>query len=588
MKKLSFLLILISSLSLFAQRKDDDVLKMSNIKATQTLSMIDYFYVDSANLEKITNKGIIAMLKELDPHSVFIDKEEVAKMNEPLVGNFDGIGVSFQFMNDTIHVVEVISGGPSEKVGILAGDKIIKVDSLAATGDTIKNDWVFKHLRGKKGTKVEVSVIRGNNKKPIVFKITRDKIPLNSIDTWFMIDKEIGYIKLDRFAQKSNDELVNALNELKKEGMVDLILDLRSNGGGYLKTAFEICDQFLSGNKLIVYTQGLKSAREELKAEKRGIFETGRLVIMVDEFSASASEILSGAVQDWDRGVIVGRRTFGKGLVQRPFDLYDKSQIRLTTSRYYTPSGRCIQKPYEDGVEEYQQDYNKRLSHGELTNADSIHFADSLRYYTAGNRVVYGGGGIMPDIFVPIDTSRASDYLINLRSKGLFNNYSLKWVEEHREDFLKKAPTYKDFSKEYEKLNLLKDFEKYAEQEGVKRTEVKKEWVNKIILDYLQKETSDSLSESYDSYVDYAKMLTSEDKLLKEVISKAEQEDEKAKQINKDSEKYIASTLKALIARNLYGVKYYYMTVFENDKELKEAIDVLKDKKRYKEILKNK
>ena len=475
MKKLSFLLILISSLSLFAQRKDDDLLKMSNIKATQTLSMIDYFYVDSANLEKITNKGIVAMLKELDPHSVFIDKEEVAKMNEPLVGNFDGIGVSFQFMNDTIHVVEVISGGPSEKVGILAGDKIIKVDSLAATGDTIKNDWVFKHLRGKKGTKVEVSVIRGNNKKPIVFKITRDKIPLNSIDTWFMIDKEIGYIKLDRFAQQSNDELVNALNELKKEGMVDLILDLRSNGGGYLKTAFEICDQFLSGNKLIVYTQGLKSAREELKAEKRGIFETGRLVIMVDEFSASASEILSGAVQDWDRGVIVGRRTFGKGLVQRPFDLYDKSQIRLTTSRYYTPSGRCIQKPYEDGVEEYQQDYNKRLSHGELTNADSIHFADSLRYYTAGNRVVYGGGGIMPDIFVPIDTSRASDYLINLRSKGLFNNYSLKWVEEHREEFLKKAPTYKDFSKEYEKLNLLKDFEKYAEQEGVKRTEVKKE-----------------------------------------------------------------------------------------------------------------
>lgn len=588
MKKLSFLLILISSLSLFAQRKDDDLLKMSNIKATQTLSMIDYFYVDSANLEKITNKGIVAMLKELDPHSVFIDKEEVAKMNEPLVGNFDGIGVSFQFMNDTIHVVEVISGGPSEKVGILAGDKIIKVDSLAATGDTIKNDWVFKHLRGKKGTKVEVSVIRGNNKKPIVFKITRDKIPLNSIDTWFMIDKEIGYIKLDRFAQQSNDELVNALNELKKEGMVDLILDLRSNGGGYLKTAFEICDQFLSGNKLIVYTQGLKSAREELKAEKRGIFETGRLVIMVDEFSASASEILSGAVQDWDRGVIVGRRTFGKGLVQRPFDLYDKSQIRLTTSRYYTPSGRCIQKPYEDGVEEYQQDYNKRLSHCELTNADSIHFADSLRYYTACNRVVYGGGGIMPDIFVPIDTSRASDYLINLRSKGLFNNYSLKWVEEHREDFLKKAPTYKDFSKEYEKLNLLRDFEKYAEQEGVKRTEVKKEWVNKIILDYLQKETSDSLSESYDSYVDYAKMLTSEDKLLKEVISKAEQEDEKAKQINKDSEKYIASTLKALIARNLYGVKYYYMTVFENDKELKEAIDVLKDKKRYTEILKKK
>ena len=463
MKKLSFLLILISSLSLFAQRKDEDLLKMSNIKATQTLSMIDYFYVDSANLEKITNKGIVAMLKELDPHSVFIDKEEVAKMNEPLVGNFDGIGVSFQFMNDTIHVVEVISGGPSEKVGILAGDKIIKVDSLAATGDTIKNDWVFKHLRGKKGTKVEVSVIRGNNKKPIVFKITRDKIPLNSIDTWFMIDKEIGYIKLDRFAQQSNDELVNALNELKKEGMVDLILDLRSNGGGYLKTAFEICDQFLSGNKLIVYTQGLKSAREELKAEKRGIFETGRLVIMVDEFSASASEILSGAVQDWDRGVIVGRRTFGKGLVQRPFDLYDKSQIRLTTSRYYTPSGRCIQKPYEDGVEEYQQDYNKRLSHGELTNADSIHFADSLRYYTASNRVVYGGGGIIPDTFVPIDTTKATRFFINCTKKAVMMRFASAMFDKYASS-LSRIDSFDGLERWMREVDLEGQFLSYAER----------------------------------------------------------------------------------------------------------------------------
>lgn len=586
MKNLSLFLVILLSIPLFGQKKGDDVLKMSNIKATQTLSMIDYFYVDSADLDKITNKGIVAMLKELDPHSVFIDKDEVAKMNEPLVGNFDGIGVSFQFMNDTIHVVEVISGGPSEKVGILAGDKIIKVDSIAATGDTIKNDWVFKHLRGKKGTKVEVSIIRGNNKNPMVFKITRDKIPLNSIDTWFMIDDKIGYIKLDRFAQQSNQELVDALNDLKKEGMKDLILDLRSNGGGYLGTAFEICDQFLSGDKLIVYTKGLKSAREELRAERKGLFEEGKLVVMVDEFSASASEILSGAVQDWDRGVIVGRRTFGKGLVQRPFDLYDKSQIRLTTSRYYTPSGRCIQKPYEDGVEEYQNDYNKRLSHGELTSADSIHFADSLRYYTAGKRVVYGGGGIMPDVFVPIDTSRASDYLINLRSKGLFNNYSLKWVEENRKSFLKKAPEFKDFSKEYDKLNLLEDFENYAEKEGVKRNEVKKEWVNKIVMDYLQKQTSDSNSATYESYVDYAKMLTSEDNLLKEVIEKAKQEDEKAKRINAESEKYIASTLKALIARNLYGVKYYYKTIFEQDRELKAAIDVLKNENRYDEILK--
>lgn len=588
MKKIALLLIFVSSFSVFAQKKNEDALKMANIKATQTLGMIDYFYVDTADLEKLCNKGIVAMLKELDPHSVFIDKDEVAKMNEPLVGNFDGIGVSFQFMNDTIHVVEVISGGPSEKVGVLAGDKIIRVDGLAATGDTIKNDWVFKHVRGKKGTKVEIDVIRGNNKNPIVFNITRDKIPLNSIDTWFMIEKEIGYVKLDRFAQNSNQELIDALTDLKKQGMEHLILDLRGNGGGYLKTAFEICDQFLSDNKLIVYTQGLNSPREELKSEKKGMFEKGKLVVMVDEFSASASEILSGAVQDWDRGVVVGRRTFGKGLVQRPFDLYDKSQVRLTTSRYYTPSGRCIQKPYEDGVEEYQKDYYKRMSQGELSSADSNHFADSLRCYTAGERVVYGGGGIMPDVFVPVDTSRASDYLINLRSKGLFNTFSLQWVEENRTEFLKKAPSYKNFSSEYEKMNVLEEFKKYAEKEGVTPKEVKKEWVNKIVADYFQKEANDTLSKSYESYEDYAKYLIAHDKMVKEIVDKAKAEDEKAEKINKESEKYIASTLKALIARNLYGVKYFYMTTFENDKELKEAVDVLKNDKRYNEILKPK
>ena len=548
--------------------------------------MIDYFYVDTTDLNKICEKGIEAMLKELDPHSVFIDKDEVAKMNEPLVGNFDGIGVSFQLLDDTIHVVDVISGGPSEKVGVLAGDKIVKVDDMPATGDTIKNDWVFKHLRGKKGTKVSVSVIRGKSKTPIVFEIKRDKIPINSIDTWFMIDKEIGYIRLNRFAQSSNEEMVQAITELQSEGMQSLILDLRGNGGGYLNVAVDICDQFLSGDKLIVYTKGAKSPRQELKAQKKGLFEQGRLVIMVDESSASASEILSGAVQDWDRGVIVGRRTFGKGLVQRPFDMYDGSQIRLTTSRYYTPSGRCIQKPYDAGVEEYQMDYYNRLSHGELLSADSVHFADSLRCFTSGNRLVYGGGGIMPDVFVPIDTMRASDYMINLRSKGLFNSFALNWTEENREQFLKKAPTYDKFSKEYEKMNVLSEFEKYAEQEGVSRNAIKKEWVNIMVSDYLKKEMSDSTARSYESYSDYAESLISDDKMLKEIMQKAKEEDKKNDLINKESDKYIASTIKALIARNLYGVKYYYMTTFENDRELKEAIDVLKDNKKYNSILK--
>lgn len=586
MKKVILFLLAIQAFSLFAQKGNEDVLKMSNIKATQTLGMIDYFYVDTTDLNKICEKGIEAMLKELDPHSVFIDKDEVAKMNEPLVGNFDGIGVSFQLLDDTIHVVDVISGGPSEKVGVLAGDKIVKVDDMPATGDTIKNDWVFKHLRGKKGTKVSVSVIRGKSKTPIVFEIKRDKIPINSIDTWFMIDKEIGYIRLNRFAQSSNEEMVQAITELQSEGMQSLVLDLRGNGGGYLNVAVDICDQFLSGDKLIVYTKGAKSPRQELKAQKKGLFEQGRLVIMVDESSASASEILSGAVQDWDRGVIVGRRTFGKGLVQRPFDMYDGSQIRLTTSRYYTPSGRCIQKPYDAGVEEYQMDYYNRLSHGELLSADSVHFADSLRCFTSGNRLVYGGGGIMPDVFVPIDTMRASDYMINLRSKGLFNSFALNWTEENREQFLKKAPTYDKFSKEYEKMNVLSEFEKYAEQEGVSRNAIKKEWVNIMVSDYLKKEMSDSTARSYESYSDYAESLISDDKMLKEIMQKAKEEDKKNDLINKESDKYIASTIKALIARNLYGVKYYYMTTFENDRELKEAIDVLKDNKKYNSILK--
>lgn len=586
MKKVMLFLLAIQAFSLFAQKNNEDVLKMSNIKATQTLGMIDYFYVDTTDLNKICEKGIEAMLKELDPHSVFIDKDEVAKMNEPLVGNFDGIGVSFQLLDDTIHVVDVISGGPSEKVGVLAGDKIVKVDDMPATGDSIKNDWVFKHLRGKKGTKVSVSVIRGRSKTPIVFEIKRDKIPINSIDTWFMIDKEIGYIRLNRFAQSSNEEMVQAITDLQSEGMQSLILDLRGNGGGYLNVAVDICDQFLSGDKLIVYTKGAKSPRQELKAQKKGLFEQGRLVIMVDESSASASEILSGAVQDWDRGVIVGRRTFGKGLVQRPFDMYDGSQIRLTTSRYYTPSGRCIQKPYNGGVEEYQMDYYNRLSHGELLSADSVHFADSLRCFTSGNRLVYGGGGIMPDVFVPIDTMRASDYMINLRSKGLFNSFALNWVEENREQFLQKAPTYDKFSKEYEKMNVLSEFEKYAEQEGVSRNTIKKEWVNIMVSDYLKKEMADTTASSYESYSDYAESLISDDKMLKEIMQKAKEEDKKNELINKESDKYIASTLKALIARNLYGVKYYYMTTFENDRELKEAIDVLKDNKRYNSILK--
>lgn len=583
MKRLFLFFFLLINLVAFSQQ---DSLRIATNKTGQTLALINYFYVDTASLDIIADKGIEAMLKELDPHSIFINKDEVKKMNEPLEGNFDGIGVSFQFMNDSIHVVEVISGGPAEKVGMLAGDIIIKVDDEVATGDTIKNDWVFKHLRGEKGTKVKVTVKRANRKEPIIFTITRDKIPLHSIDTWFMVDEQIGYVRLSRFAQTSTDEFIQAVKELQKEGMKDLIFDLRSNGGGYLNIAFEIGDHFLSGNKMIVYTEGVKSPKQTYDATRKGLFEEGRLIILVDEYSASASEIVSGAVQDWDRGIILGRRTFGKGLVQRPFTLEDKSQIRLTTSRYYTPSGRCIQKPYDEGVEAYKNDYAQRYKHGEMTNADSIHFADSLKYKTNKGRTVYGGGGIMPDIFIPMDTSRASDYLINLRSKSLFNNFALNWVEENRENFLKKAPDFSNFSKEYDKLNLLKDFEAYAEKEGVTKNEIKKEWVNQIVMDYLKNEINDSNAANYQSYEEYAKKLTAKENLVKEIIEKAKAEDKKAENLNKESEIYIATTLKALIARNLYGTKYFYMCTSETDDELQKAIEILKNGE-YEKIINN-
>lgn len=539
MKKITLITFLLCSCFAFSQ---NDTLRYATAKTNQTLALINYFYTDTANIERISEKGIEAMLKELDPHSVFITKDEVKKMNEPLEGNFDGIGVSFQLLNDSIHVVEVISGGPAEKVGMLAGDIIIKVDDKPSTGDSIKNDWVFKNLRGEKGTKVKVSVKRATRKEPIVFNITRDKIPIHSIDTWFMLEDSIGYIRLNRFAQTSTDEFVEAVKDLKQQGMKDLIFDLRGNGGGYLNIAFEIGDHFLSGNKTIVYTQGLHSPRQDYNAQKKGVFEEGKLIILVDEYTASASEIVSGAVQDWKRGTIIGRQTFGKGLVQRPFTLEDKSQIRLTTSRYYTPKGRCIQKPYET----YEKD------------------SDTT-----------GEWGIIPDIKVEADTSRASDYLINLRSKGLFNTFALNWVEKHRDDFLKKAPDFATFEKEYEKLGLLQEFEKYAKQEGVEKTQVKKQWVNQIVMNYLKQEIEDS-TQVFNSYEDYAKDLSSKDKLVKEIIEKAKEEDTKMQEMNKKSETYIALTLKALIARNLYGVKYFYMCTKESDEELQKAIKTIK------------
>ncbi len=586
MKQILFSLFLLISSLLTAQTLDKTELLSTDNKMSFTLNMIRYYYAEKPDMPKIVEKGIVNMLKELDPHSVYITKEDVQKMNEPLIGNFDGVGISFQIMKDTIHVVDVIRGGPSEKVGVMPGDKIIKVDDKIATGDSIKNDFVFKNLRGVKGTKVSLTIERRGRKEPIIFEIIRDKIPITSVDTWFMLDKTLGYIRLDRFAQKSTEEVVEAIQDLQKQGMKELIFDLRGNGGGYLDVAFKICDEFLSDEKLLVYTEGVSSPRYDFKAERKGTFEKGKIVVLIDESSASASEIVSGAIQDWDRGVIIGRRSFGKGLVQRPFNLPDGSQIRLTTSRYYTPSGRCIQKPWDDGLDSYYNDYMKRFQHKELITPDSISFPDSLKYSTANGRIVYGGGGIMPDVFVPIDTSRASDYLINLRSKGIFNNFTMQWVDDNRTTFLKQNPTFDDFNKTYPSLNLMKEFTAYAQKEGVEHNDIKKEWVNQMVGMYLLEQVKDTTKPNYTSYQTYAKELLNNPELLKTIVEKAENEDKKMEEMMKKSDIYIEATLKAMIARNLYGINYYYQSIKDTDEGLQKAISIIKNDKVYNGLLK--
>ncbi len=441
-------------------------------KFGSVLELIDYYYVDSTKSKKLVEDAITGMLQTLDPHSVYIPKEDLQETNEPLVGNFEGVGIQFNLLFDTITVISPISGGPSEKVGIISGDKIIKIDGKNFAGMKIKNDDVIKNLRGAKGTKVNVSIMRAGVAELIDFTITRDKIPLYSIDATYMATPTVGYIKLSRFAQTSMDEFAQSLRTLKSKGAKDLILDLNDNGGGYLNIAFEIADQFLSDGKLIVYTEGLKSPRKTYNATSKGEFEKGRVVVLIDEGSASASEIVSGAIQDWDRGLLIGRRTFGKGLVQNPFNLPDGSAIRLTIARYYTPVGRSIQKPYDGKIENYYKDLNNRFKHGELTNADSIRFPDSLKFSTPNKKIVYGGGGIMPDIFVPIDTSKSSTYYTNLIRKGILNQFTLSYLDKNRKDLYAKYPTFEDYKKNFFVSDeMLNNLVAAAEKEKIKKDE---------------------------------------------------------------------------------------------------------------------
>jgi carboxyl-terminal processing protease len=404
-------------------------------KFREVLSQIRDSYVDDVNTGELVEEAIRDMLTKLDPHSAYIPVEERDRANEDLRGNFDGIGIEFKIFNDTIVVVSPLSGGPSESVGIVSGDKIIRVDSMNVGGVGITNEDVMRYLKGPKGTEVEVGILRG--RKELVFNIVRDKIPQYSVDAAYMVRDGMGYIKVSRFAATTYDEFTQSIKKLKDQGMQKLVLDLQGNPGGYLNVAIDMVDEFLPASKRIVYTKGKNSRYDQsANATSRGSFESGDLIVLVNEGSASASEILAGALQDNDRALIVGRRSFGKGLVQSPFDLSDGSEIRLTISRYYTPSGRSIQKPYDD-EQVYAQDIISRYNHGEFFHADSIHFSDSLKYLTLNGRTVYGGGGIMPDYFVPLDTVLNSHYLNELYSTYAIFEYAFYYAEKHKEELEK-------------------------------------------------------------------------------------------------------------------------------------------------------
>ena len=530
--KMFFLAIVcLFTMAVTAQNQPQSKGQMNAQKLATTLYLIENFYVDTTNMDKVTEDAIVAALKELDPHSAYISKKDVEKANEPLVGSFEGIGVTFQLIRDTITVISPTAGGPSEKVGIMAGDQFIKIDGEDAFGKKVDNEYVQKHLRGKKGTKVTVSVKRGSDPELIDFEIIRDKIPLNSINAAYMLDNHVGYIKLDRFAQESNKEFKEAFVKLQSQGMGSLIFDLRGNTGGYLNTAIELVDQFLTENQLVVFTEGIHSPYQEWRCTKAGLYTTGKLIVLIDEGSASASEILSGAIQDHDRGVIMGRRSFGKGLVQRPFNLPDGSQIRLTVSRYYTPSGRCIQRPYENGVEDYAKEMTKRLEHGEYYHADSIHFPDSLKYKTDGGRTVYGGGGIMPDIFIPVDTAYNSKLYTNLVRKGALNRFTTDYGLKHRDEIKAKYGNFERFNKDFVVGNDLIDGLKAAAKEA------KVDW-----------------------------------------------DDEQFGH----SKKFLLLQIKALIARNVWETQQYYQVMASADPVIQKAMEVLENERDYKRFLKSK
>lgn len=499
---------------------------------------ISNLYVDSVDENKLVEDAIRGMLEKLDPHSSYSTPKEVKALNEPLMGNFEGIGVQFNMLEDTLLVVQTINDGPSEKVGILAGDRIITVNDTSIAGVKMSKEEIMRRLRGPKGSKVKVGIKRQGISGLAYFTITRDKIPLNTVDASYMIRPGIGYIRLSSFGLTTHSEMMECFAKLRKQGMKDLILDLQDNGGGFLQAAADVLNEFLENGDLIVYTEGRAVPRQEFRAMGNGTFQKGKVIVLVNEYSASAAEIVSGAIQDQDRGLVIGRRTYGKGLVQRPVDLPDGSMIRLTVAHYYTPSGRCIQKPYVKGdIEGYYRDMEKRYKHGEFTNADSIHFADSLKYETLKqHRTVYGGGGIMPDYFVPLDTTRYTKFHRELSAKSIVINANLRYAEKNRKALLKL------YGKEADPVNSSgipvegKGFKAFNEKYQVPQS----------LLDDIYAEGKKQGVEPKD--------------------------DDELQQTNK----YLSMQLKALIARDLWSMSEYFRVVNEDADAIKCALDKLR------------
>ncbi len=522
-------IFLVLSLILISLSASSQMLNEGTFKIGRTFQLIDNFYVDSTDLDKLTEKAIVEILKSLDPHSTYISAKDVKDMNEPLNGNFEGIGVQFNLLRDSIIIIEPISGGPSEKVGIRAGDRILTINKEKVTGINISTSGVRSRLMGAKGTQVLVTVFRKGVKDILDFTIIRDKIPINSLDASYMLDKETGYVKLNKFAATTEKEFSEAVDSLKKKNMKNLILDLRQNGGGYMLAATALADKFFSDKKLLVYLSGRKTPRQDYKSVGNGSLSSSRLIILTDEGSASASEILAGAIQDWDRGIIMGRRTFGKGLVQNGFYLTDGSMIRLTIARYYTPTGRSIQRSYKDGYDKYMENFMVRHTDGELMSADSIRLPDSLKYTTLVNkRKVYGAGGIMPDVFVSADTAYNTVYFNKLYAKNVLNSFTLEYYDKNRVKLNQQYKSFDDFKSNFQfSPDDIKTFIAKGESEGVKYND---------------------------------------------------------EQYNKSKDE-ILLILKGLVATNIWKISEYFQIINQNDKVIDKALKTISDKKSYNTIL---